>query len=361
MSLTAPFRLPRTGRLLRNRTVLAAMTNQQSHEDGQISEAEHRWLVRRAEGGFGIVTTAATHVHPGGQGWAGELGVWGDHQLPGLTRLATALREAGAVSLAQVFHGGQRAPSTLTGCTPVSASDQPAEERAEAARALEASEIIGLVDSFADAAARCEAAGFDGVEVHGAHSYLVSQFLGTKSNRRTDAWGGDLPGRARFLHAIIDAIRARTAPDFLVVVRISPRIDALGITVADSLALARRLAAQHIDLLHISCWDGRIQDDSDPRTLTRRFREALPEGFPLLDTGEIWTEAEAEAVVAEGADLVGVARAAIGHPDWARHLGTGTYNPARPPFSPDQLRAADLSPPFVEYMRRWQGFVTDGR
>lgn len=361
MSLATPYRLPRTGRVLRNRTVLAAMTNKQSHDDGQLSDAEHRWLVRRAEGGFGIVTTAATHVHPGGQGWAGEMGVWGDHQLPGLTRLATALRDAGAVSLAQIFHGGQRAPRTLTGQTPVSASDQPADERTEAARALKLHEIDALVNAFADAAVRCETAGFDGVEVHGAHSYLVSQFLGTKSNRRTDAWGGDLAGRARFLHAIVDAIRARTAPDFLVAVRISPRLDALGITVADSLALAQRLAAQHIDLLHISCWDGRIQDDGDPRTLTRRFRDVLPEGFPLLDTGEIWTEPDALAVVAEGADLVGVARAAIGHPDWAQHLGAGTYMPSRPPFSPEHLAAADLSPPFIEYMRRWQGFVTDGR
>ena len=363
MSPTAPFTLPRTGRVLRNRTVLAAMTNMQSAADGTLSDGEIGWLLRRAEGGFGVVTTAATHVHPSGQSWAGELGVWGDHHLPGLTRLAGGLRARGAVGLAQVFHGGMRAPRSLTGQQPVSASENPGRDGAEGSRPLSDPEIRALVDAFGEAAARCERAGFDGVEVHGAHGYLICQFLGTQTNRRDDRWGGGLDGRARLLFEVVRAIRARTGPGFLVWVRISPQIHAMGVSLADSLALAPRIAAAGVDALHISCWDafaGAPDEPADPRTLTRRFRAVLPGGFPLVSTGGVWTADDAAFVLGEGADLVGVARAGIGHPDWPLRLAAGGPDPARPPFTPAHLRAAGLSAGFVDYMRRWSGFVADG-
>ena len=114
--------LPRTGVQVRNRAVLAAMTNKQSHEDGALSDEEIHWLTMRAKGGFGIVTTAAANVTETGRGWDGEMGVWGDHQLPGLTRMAEGLRAHGALSLVQLFHGGMRAPESINGVQPVSAS-----------------------------------------------------------------------------------------------------------------------------------------------------------------------------------------------------------------------------------------------
>jgi 2,4-dienoyl-CoA reductase-like NADH-dependent reductase (Old Yellow Enzyme family) len=364
MSLTAPLTLARSGVVIRNRTVLAAMTNKQSAEDGTLSDAEIGWLLRRAEGGFGVVTTAATHVQPGGKGWNGEMGVWGDHHVPGLSRLAAGLRSRGAVSLAQIFHGGMRAPRSLTGAQPVSASENPGRDGAEGSRALTEAEIVSLIEDFGEAAARCDRAGFDGVEVHGAHGYLICQFLGEQTNRRSDRWGGGLTGRSRLLFEIVRSIRARTRPDFIVWVRISPQLHAMGVSLADSLALAPRIAAAGVDALHISCWDafaGAPDEPDDPRTLTRRFRAVLPEGYPLVSTGGVWTEADAAFVLDEGADLVGVARVGIGHPDWPSHLGEGDYEPARPPFEPAHLRGAGLSEVFVDYMRRWSGFVTDGR
>ena len=119
----APFVFPRGNLAVRNRTVLAAMTNKQSHPDGSVSTDEIRWLEARAEGGFGIVTTAATHVLEHGQGWEGEFGTWSDHHIEGLTAMATAIRGHGAVGLAQLFHGGMRAPQRLTGVRPCSASE----------------------------------------------------------------------------------------------------------------------------------------------------------------------------------------------------------------------------------------------
>src|SRR4051812_44883895 len=101
-----------------NRLALAPMTNLLSHDDGSLSDEEQRWLTLRAEGGFGLVSTCASHVALDGQGFEGELGIFDDRLLPGLTRLATALRERGALGLVQIFHGGARAPSKLTGQQP---------------------------------------------------------------------------------------------------------------------------------------------------------------------------------------------------------------------------------------------------
>ena len=358
---SSEFILPRTGRVLRNRTVLAAMTNKQSEEDGTLSDAEIAWLVRRAEGGFGIVTTAATHVHQGGKSWEGEMGVWGDHHVPRLTELADGIREHGATSLAQIFHGGLRAPRSLTGQQPTSASINLERGVEEESRELSDSEVSDLVASFGEAAERCERAGFDGVEVHGAHGYLVCQFLGTRTNRRADRWGGDLEGRSSFLREVMREVRSRTSEGFLLAVRISP-VHEVGIELSESIELSGMICDWGADILHISCWDAFAEaGEGDQRTLTKAFREAIPEGFPLLSTGSIWTEGDAEFVLGEGADLVGVARAGIAHPDWANCLGGGGYEPERAPFTPEHLLDAGLSPVFVDYMRRWKGFVTDGR
>ncbi len=355
---------PRTGNLIRNRTVLAALTNKQSNEDGTLSDEEIAFLVRRAEGGFGIVTTAASHVMENGQGWHGEMGVWGDHQIPGLTKLATGLREKGSLSLVQIFHGGMRAPADIIRTTPVSASVNDEDNGNEPAREMTHQEVEDAIEAFADAAERCEKAGIDGVEIHGAHGYLIAQFLGTVTNRRSDVWGGDLTNRSRFLVRIIEAVRKRTGPSFLVVVRISPEIGNLGISIDDSLELAKRLSVTEIDALHISCWDvfkAAEGDSNDPRTLTRRFREVLPDDFPLISTGSIWTSEDAQFVMKEGADLVGVGRVGIAHPDWPLGLKSPEYTPSEPPFTTQHLESVSLSPIFVEYMHRYRGFVVGGR
>ena len=359
---TDSFEFPRTGKKAPNRAVVAAMTNKQSNEDGTLSDEEINWLIRRAEGGFGIVTTAATHVVPEGQGWGGEMGVWGDHQLPGLTRLATGINEHGAISLAQIFHGGMRCPQRLTGVQPVSASiNSTSDSDNGETRALEDSEIEELVEAFATAAARCEKAGFNGVEIHGAHGYLVCQFLGTETNRREDRWGGSLENRARFLLQIIERIRQVTSDDFILGVRISPEYQKIGVVLEDSLVLVDMLVDAGIDFLHISCWDCFTPPThhDDPRMLTEIFAERLANRLPMITCGAIWSSAQAQEVMDQGADLVAVARSAIGHANWASHLGDADYDPQRPPFTAEHLLAEGLSEKFVDYMRAWQGFVSN--
>jgi 2,4-dienoyl-CoA reductase-like NADH-dependent reductase (Old Yellow Enzyme family) len=291
------------------------------------------------------------------------MGVWGDHQIPRLKELASGIRERGALGLVQIFHGGLRAPRTLTGEQPFSASPNHEKGVEEECRGLSDSEIHELAASFGEAAERCEKAGFDGIEVHGAHGYLICQFLGTRTNRREDRWGGDLRGRSLFLREVLREVRSRTSECFLVCVRISPEHD-VGVTMSESLELSSMMVDWGVDMIHISCWDaftGAHGDPDDSRTITRRFREELGEGVPLISTGSVWNGSDAQFVMDEGADLVGVARVAIAHSDWASGVQSDGYTPERPPFTPEHLIGEGLSPSFVDYMRRWKGFVTDGR
>ncbi len=356
-----PFAFPRTGTESRNRTVLAAMTNKQSNEDGTLSDEEINWLLMRAEGGFGIVTTAATHVTPGGKSWTGEMGVWGDHQIEGLTRLADGIRERGALSLAQIFHGGMSAPESITGLQPISASENPLPDGMSGnSREANHDEIDGLISSFGDAAARCAEAGFDGVELHGAHGYLICQFLGDVTNTRDDEWGGDIAGRSRFLLRIIENVKSRVPEDFLVGVRISPEHRRVGVRLRDSLDLSEMLAKAGIDFLHISCWDctwGSSEFTDDPRTLTEWFSDRLGGSVPIISAGGVWSASDAQGVIDQGADMVGVARVAIGHHDWASNAGDAEYDPQRAPFTSSHLASQGLSETFVDYMRSWKGFV----
>ena len=138
----------RTGLRARNRIVLAPLTNMQSEPDGSLGDAELRWLVSRAAGGFGIVMTCASHVSRDGQGWPGELGIFDDSLLPGLSTLSAALHEHGAVAIVQLFHGGLRADRALIGTTPWSASD------VDGARAATHEDITRVIGQFADAGGR---------------------------------------------------------------------------------------------------------------------------------------------------------------------------------------------------------------
>ncbi|MBQ70663.1 MAG: NADH:flavin oxidoreductase [Euryarchaeota archaeon] len=360
--VSSEFTFQRTGRTVRNRTVLAALTNKQSHEDGSLSNDERHWLTLRSKGGFGIVTTAAANVTETGRGWDGELGVWSDLHLPGLTQLAEELTKHGALSLVQLFHGGMRAPLRLTGVQPVSASEntEPGMDGV-VSKELSSAEIESIIDDFSQAAKRCEQAGFCGVELHGAHSYLISQFLGPVTNRRTDEWGGTLESRATFLKRIIEAVRSSTSEEFIVGVRLSPTIRDLGISLEESLQVAEWCSQWGLDFLHISCWDiyqNKQSIEGREQTQTKWFSERLAGRIPIITTGKIWTNEDVGFAMKEGADFVGVGLAGIAHPDWPMQLMNST-DPSKPPFSIDHLQRSGLSPVFIEYMMRWKGFVAD--
>lgn len=351
----------RNGVAARNRLVVAAMTNQQSHADGTLSDAEHDWLVRRAAGGFGVVTTCASHVTKDGQGWPGELACFDDAHLPGLTRLAAGIAAHGAVGLVQIFHGGLRADPAVSGAAPWTARVAPGVPGVtEATREGTAADLERVLAAFASAAGRAQRAGFHGVELHGAHGYLFTQFL-SRFNDREDGWGGDLEGRARLLREATRAVRATVPADFVVGVRLSPEDsgNAAGLDLDESVQVARWLAEDGVDFVHLSLWDVHRNTTKRPEEHAATvFRAALPADVPLMVAGKIWSREEVDAMLAAGADAVAVARAAIGNPDWPRQLAA-RQPVQRPPYTPAELASRAVSPTFVQYLRRWRDFIAD--
>ncbi|MBT4255720.1 MAG: NADH:flavin oxidoreductase, partial [Gammaproteobacteria bacterium] len=195
---------------MKNRFMLAPLTNTQSHTDGTLSDDEYKWLTMRAKGGFGLTMTCAAHVQAIGQGFPGQLGVFSDDHLEGLSRLATAIKQEDSVAICQIHHAGMRSPEDIIGSKPVCPSDN--EETG--ARALSSDEVSQLIEDFIVAAERSEKAGFDGVEIHGAHGYILSQFLSGEINQREDDYGGSLDNRSRIFFEIIDGIRQRCGSNF---------------------------------------------------------------------------------------------------------------------------------------------------
>jgi 2,4-dienoyl-CoA reductase-like NADH-dependent reductase (Old Yellow Enzyme family) len=334
------------------------MTNGQSHGDGTLGDHELRWLSMRAEGGFGIIETCAAHVSLDGRGWDGELGIFSDRLLPGLTRLATHLSERGALPIVQLFHGGARSPRRLIGRTPLSAS--AIEGDPEAQRAATEADLARLITGFRDAALRAHKARFAGVEIHGAHGYLLCQFLSRTQNLRADAWGGALEGRARLLREVTQAIRAAVPASFLVGVRLSPEDfgNAKGLDLDESLAVAGWLADDGIDFLHLSLWEAFSKTAKRPlESAIPMFRKAIPHDTSLFVAGKVWTKAEANALLDQGADVVALGRSGIANPDWPARAVDPTWKPTRPPLTADQLADRGLAPTFIEYLRPWKGFL----
>lgn len=354
-TLFAPLTLPR-GPAWPNRLVLAPLTNQQSHADGTLSDDEYRWLMMRAEGGFGLTFTCAAHVQAVGQGFPGQLGCFGDQHVPGLRRIADGIRARGSVSCLQLHHGGSRAMPEIVG-RPVSVSD----DAETGARGMTLDEVEQVRDDFITAARRGEAAGFDGVEVHGAHGYLLTQFLSPELNRRTDRYGGSLENRARLIFEIINGIRQQCRPDFQVGLRLSPERFGLKLLEVRDVA-AEALRAQQIDYLDMSLWNSfsePVEEALRGKKLMQWFSE-LPRGnIALGAAGKIRTARDALRALEEGCDFAMIGRAAIIAHDFAnRARADAAYSPPPLPVSPEYLAGEGLGPAFIDYMRTWKGFVS---
>ncbi|MFN3522098.1 MAG: NADH:flavin oxidoreductase [Phenylobacterium sp.] len=344
------------GPAMKNRMMLAPLTNLQSHPDGRLSDDEFNWLTLRAKGGFGLTMTCAAHVQRLGQGFPGQLGIWSDDHIEGLTRLASAIKAAGSIAAVQLHHAGMRSPKDLIGEAPVCPSD----DEETGARALTEAEVEALIEDFVAAALRAEAAGFDGVEVHGAHGYVLCQFLSPTINRRTDRWGGSLENRARIVREILSKIRERCRPDFQVGLRVSP--ERFGLELGEVRQLAGELMAEgRIDYLDMSLWNVAKEPEEEAfkgRSLMSWFTD-LPRGRVRLGVaGKIMTGATAAQCLKDGADYVLIGRAAILHHDFpARVQADPAFEAVSTPVSRAYLAKEGLGPAFIGYMSTWPGFV----
>ena len=338
-----------------NRFALAPLTNTQSHADGTLSDDEYRWLEARGSGGFGMVLTCAAYVVPAGQAWSGQLGISDDTHLPGLSRLAAGLRETGTRSAVQLHHGGRRADPALTGRPNQCPWDDPDKN----AVAMSTAEVEQVVADFIAAAVRAEQAGFDGVEVHGAHGYLVGQFLDARHNQRTDRYGGSFDNRLRVLTEIIDGIRAATGPDFQLGLRLTP--EGNGIDLPEGRETARRvLASGVLDYLDMSLWDVFMEPRGGHAGLLIEHFTDLPRGETRLGVaGKVLSAADAAWCLDKGADFVSVGMGAIVHHDFAaRAVADAGFASTPPPVTREHLVAEHVSPTFVDYLASgWDDFV----
>tara|TARA_Y100000766_G_C18856009_1_gene580761 strand:+ start:225 stop:1307 length:1083 start_codon:yes stop_codon:yes gene_type:complete len=346
------------GPSMKNRFMLAPLTNSQSHDNGVLSDEEFHWLTMRSKGGFGLTMTCAAHVQAIGQGFPGQLGIFDDKHIEGLSRLARAIKQDGSVSVCQLHHAGMRSPEDIIEQTPVC----PSINGELGARALSISEVEEVVEDFIVAAVRAESAGFDGVELHGAHGYLLCQFFSSETNQREDRYGGSLVNRSRILFEILDGIRQRCHPNFLVGVRLSP--ERFGMKLNDSVIIAERLCNEgDIDFLDMSLWDvfkEPIEEDKQGASLLSYFT-AIERGEVRLGVaGKIRTPAEVEKAFASGVDWIMLGRAAILHHNFPELMQKEPmFEPVTNPVSREYLAREGLSKNFIEYMSTWKGFVTE--
>jgi 2,4-dienoyl-CoA reductase-like NADH-dependent reductase (Old Yellow Enzyme family) len=249
-----------------------------------------------------------------------------------------------------------RSPAALIGEAPVC----PSEDADTGSRALTLDEVHQLRDDFIAAAVRADKAGFDGVEIHGAHGYVLCQFLSAETNRRTDAYGGSPENRARLILEIIDGVRASCRPDFNLGLRLSP--ERFGLSLMEIRDLAGRLVAEaKIDYLDMSLWDcfkEPVEEAHRGRTLMSYFTD-LPRGDVRLGVaGKLMSAADARAMLDAGADFVLLGRAAILHHDWPQKARANPdFRPVSLPVTRAHLEAEGLGPTFVNYMSTWAGFV----
>ncbi|NNM60442.1 MAG: NADH:flavin oxidoreductase [Legionellales bacterium] len=346
---------------MKNRLVLAPMTNSQSHQDGSLGDDEFQWLLSCAQGGFGMIITCAAFITEHAKAWPGQLGIHNDEMIPRLADLSQALKAEQAVSIVQLFHGGVRSSSRVTGQQPVSASEfELTFPGFEKPKALTRQEIHTLVTEFANAAVRACQAGFDGVELHGANGYLITQFLSTDTNSRQDEYGGTIENRARFLREIMQACKKRVPADFLVGVRLLP--EGGGLDFDEMLQVAQWMKDDGASYFHLSLIDSQAvpkkHEQSSQKTIIQYFREQLKADYPLIGGGAIKTAADANKSIAEGASLVYLARTAIGNTRWPLLIEEADFAPVLPPYTAEYLEQSGLSAAFRGYLATMpKGFV----
>jgi len=344
------------GVIMKNPFMLAPLTNQQSNEDGTLSDQEFHWLTLRAKGNFGMVTTCATHVNKNGKGFPGQLGIFSDNHIVGHRKLVQAIQSKCSLAVAQLHHAGMRSPEELIDTSPLC----PSPNKKYNAHAASIEEVIQLKKDFVSAALRAKEAGYDGVEIHGAHGYILSQFLSSEINHRADSYGGSLENRARLLFEIVEEIRSSCGNTFLIGVRLSP--ERFGMDLSEVTIIAQQLIdTGQIDFLDISLWDSFKMPENEKyqdKTLLEHFTELNKREVKLTVAGNITSTAQVHELLSKGVDFVCIGKSGILHHDFpVRVMNDSNFKTIDTPVSEEYLLNQGLSPVFVDYMRRWPNFV----
>lgn len=347
------------GKTMKNRFMLAPLTNLQSNDDGTLTETEIDWLSMRAQGGFGATMTAAAHVQPCGQGFPGQLGAFNDDHIDGLRKMANRLKSENSLALVQLHHAGLRAMPHLEDFPRVA----PSVNAEVKAHALTTAEVEQVCADFIAAAVRCQQAGFEGIELHGAHNYLICQFLSAEYNQRDDQYGGSLENRSRLLMDIIAGIRQQCGADFVIGVRLTTERN--GILLAEAIATAKMLfAAKQIDFVDLSLWDAfkqPVESEFQGRSLLSYFTELERGDIKLGVAGKIYSAADINRCLEQGCDFVLLGRAAMLHHDFPKRMQADPeFGIMAIPASRQHLRNEGMSDKFIDYAgANWPAFFAE--
>ncbi|HBO43563.1 MAG TPA: NADH:flavin oxidoreductase [Planctomycetaceae bacterium] len=327
---------------LKNRFVRSATWEGLAGDDGSVTERLCGLIDNVAAGELGMIISGHAFVSREGQAGPWQLGIYDDRLAAGLTELATRMKRHGSAAVAQLAHAGGQAAQMLTGTQPVGPSPMTGRSGA-AAREMTVAEITQTVEAFARAATRARTAGFDAVQLHGAHGFLLSQFLSPHFNRRTDGYGGDVAGRARFLLETVAAVRAAVGPGYPILAKINAD-DFLddGFNVDHMIETCRMLQDASLDAVELS--GGTVADESryssvrtgEParpeeevyyRKAAERFKKEV--GLPLILVGGIRSFDVAERIITDGlADAVAVSRPLIVEPGLVARWKSGDHGPS---------------------------------
>jgi len=330
------------GMTVKNRIAMAPMESHLGNADGSVSAEAIQYYRERALGGTGLIVVEYTCVdgRDGFSSMAPQLRLDSPFYRPGHAKLAAAIQSAGARACVQLSHAGRQTRESVIGRQPVSSSAVPLKSFYLDAvpRALEEDEIRRIIRSYASAAALAMQCGYDAVMLHGAHGYLLQQFLSPLVNQRDDDWGGDFERRLRFPLEVVTAVRAAIGEKPLLYrMSVSDFLDG-GLTVEDSERIAPRLCDAGVDAIDISCGSlDRVDVIVEPMSvaegwrlpMARRIREAT--GKPVLCAGVMRRPHHAEAAIAEGdTDMVSLGRALLADPMWAQKTRAGRVDDIRP-------------------------------
>lgn len=317
---------------MKNRIMMTPMGTNYGEQSGEMSFLHINYYEQRARGGTGLIMVENANVdYPLGSNGTTQLRIDHDNYLPRLFKLTETVHKHGACIGIQINHAGASAQSARTQMQPVSASDIPSKAGGEIPRPLEKEEILQIVKKYGQAAKRAQAAGFDTVEIHAGHSYLISQFLSPLTNHRTDEFGGSAENRARFARMVLEEVRAQVGPHFPIFVRISAdEFLEGGNTLEDTLDYLQYFQ-EEADVIDVSAGlNSSIQYQIDANYLPDGWRSYMAKavkeryGKPCVTTGNIRNPQVAEDILAKGdADIIGMGRGLIADPDWVNKVEFG--------------------------------------
>ena len=317
---------------IKNRIVMMPMGTNYGEQNGEMSFLHINYYEQRAKGGTGLIIVENASVDsPQGSNGTTQLRIDHDNYLPRLFKFCENIHRYGTKIAIQINHAGASAVSSRINMQPVSASDVPSKEGGEIPRPLSKDEILHIVKKYGEAAKRAQTAGFDAVEIHAGHSYLISQFLSPITNKRTDEFGGSVENRTRFCRMVIDEVRKQVGPFFPIMLRLSA--DELmegGNTLEDTLEYLDYLQ-EEVDIFDVSCGlNGSIQYQIDANYLPDGWRSYMAKAVrkkfnkPCISMGNVRDPKVAERILADGdADLIGMGRGLIADPAWVNKVATG--------------------------------------